>query len=188
MDNQNTPIQKLENKVMRSFVFDGLLLIALGIVILIWPNKSLNVLCDIIGAGVIAMGFIRCIICLINKYDFHKLAHLLLGIVQIVIGVMLITKSNLFIKGFSVVTGIILAYGALAMLVSAFHLRKLSGTMFFSALAFALIVLILAIVIIINPVSFAGFITRLQGISVIAEGICMMIVFRALKNCKVNNE
>lgn len=47
------------SKLFRSYFFDGLLLIALGIVMLVWPEGSLKTLCVIIGAIVAAMGLIK---------------------------------------------------------------------------------------------------------------------------------
>ncbi|MBQ6172689.1 MAG: DUF308 domain-containing protein [Clostridia bacterium] len=160
--------------MFKSYVFDGILLIALGIAMLIWPEESLKIPCIIIGAVLAIMGIIKIIAFIAKKTKGSS--GLFVGLAQIAIGAAFIFASDFFISVFHYVIAFILLYGAIMMFINAFNLRKVFGMMFMASLIFAIITTILAIVIIINPFVFV----QLRGIALIIEGLAMVIVLRTI--------
>lgn len=160
--------------MFKSYVFDGLLLILLGVAMLIWPEESLKIPCVIIGAVLAIMGLIKVIAFIAKKSKGSS--GFWVGIAQIAVGCAFIFASDFFISFFHYIIAFILLYGAVMMFINAFNLRKVFGMMFLASLIFAIITTILAIVIIINPFIFV----QLRGIALIIEGLAMVIVLRTI--------
>ena len=171
----NDSAKESQGRVLRSILFDGLLLTALGVVVIIWPETALKIFCIISGAVIAAMGLIRCIVFFVNKNGDHTAWDLILGIIQIALGVVLIIARESIIKSFFILSGILLLYGALMMIIQGIMLRKDKKALV-ACIIFAVIMIALGVIVLINPASFAKFVTRLQGASLVVEGIGMIIV------------
>ena len=165
-------------KLLKSYLFDGLLLIALGIVMLVWPNTALKTVCIVAGAIVAVMGVIKIVAFFTNKSGERSAMDIVRGVVLLAVGIALMVASGFFIGVFQYVVGVILAYGAILMFVQAFMLRKEKGALMILSLVFAIITTVLAVVIFMNPTGFAAFMMQLEGISLIVEGLAMIIVLR----------
>lgn len=175
-------IVKYEKKNnIKNYIFDGIFLTLLGIAMLVWPNNALKVLCYVSGGVFAVMGFVRLAFFLMSSKEEKLVSVLLLSLFLLAAGFTLIIAADFFVEIFFVVTGLILAYGAILMFVRMIQLRKVRGPMFFFSLAFGLICLIFAVVILINPEQFRLFSTSLQGAALIIEGMGMIIVLRNLK-------
>ena len=72
-------------------------------------------------------------------------------------------------------------YGAALMFAQAWMLRSFRGRDFTLALVCACVTLVLAVIILVDPVAFASFITQLHGIALIVEGLSMLLVLRKVK-------
>jgi uncharacterized membrane protein HdeD (DUF308 family) len=166
-----------KSSIRRSYFIDGLLLIALGLFMLIYPGDSLKIVCTVIGAVIAVMGVIKVITFFTNGAD-KPWIDLGVAIVQVAVGVLLITRSNTFISAFNIIVGIVLLYGAITMLVGAICMAKATGITFVLSIVFAVITGILAVIILANPAGFASFIEQLRGIALIIEGVEMLLVLR----------
>lgn len=162
----------------KSFIFDGILLILLGVAMLLWPSAALKTLFIIIGAAVGVMGIIKVVAFFVNKNESRSPMDLVIAFAQVAIGVALIVKADMFIEFFNVVLAIILAYGAVLMFAQAIMLKHIRGPLFVLSMIFSVITMILAVIIFIDPAGFAVFMTQLRGIALIVEGIAMIIVLR----------
>ena len=164
--------------ILNSYLFDGLLLVALGVIMLLWSGAPLKVLCNIVGIILIVMGAIKLAPFIANRDTDRKIAILCLGLFQLVAGVILIVKSNFFVSVFQYITAVLLLYGCILLFRQAYKLREQKGTMFTATIVFACVTLVLAIVMVVNPAALASFITQLNGVSLIVEGLAMIIVLR----------
>lgn len=176
-------MKKSEKKrsLLTSFVFDGLLLIALGVFMLVWPEKAQKTICIIVGAVLGLMGLAKGFFFFKKQEEERSTLELLLAILLFGAGIALLVASSFFAQYFYFIIGIILAFGALMMYIRAFQVRKEASSRFVTALAFATLTLIFAVIVCINPAAFANFITRLHGASLIVEGLGMIIVLRSMQ-------
>lgn len=172
--------EKIKN-LFKSYFFDGLLLVVLGLVMLLFPSVTDTLLCIIIGAVIGVIGLIKCITFFTSKNAIQAPTDLLVGLVELAVGVAMIIKSQFFINLFAVVAGVILSFGAILMLTQAYIIRKEGGAMPIIALIFGVITAIFAILIFINPFKAVEVTTRIRGISLIAEGLGIMIVLHSAK-------
>ena len=169
--------------IFKSYLFDGLLLVALGVIMLIWPGEALQILC--IGGGVllIVVGLIKGIYFFVNKEN-GKVIYLIIAIAEIALGIALIIEWEFFIKAFQFITGIILIYGSGLMFVRAIALRHEKGPMFVLSIIFGVLILVFAALILLNPLVFAEFVTQLHAVALILEGLSMIIIMSRVQEIK----
>lgn len=167
-------------KVFRSYIVDGILLVALGVVMLIWPEDSLKVLCAIIGVILIIMGLVKGILYFVDRDVPTRPFDLVTAIVQLLLGVVVIVQSGFFISLFQIVAGVILLYGSVLLFIQAIQLREIRGFFFVAAIVSGVLVAALGTVIIMNPAAFASFIMQLQGVAVIILGLALIIVMQRI--------
>ena len=166
---------------LKSYLFDGVALVILGVILLLLPQVSLKVLCIAIGVGLIVMGLIKLIFFAANANGERRIVDIPIGIVQLVLGFALIIESAFFISLFQIVVGVILIYGSLLMLIHAFNLRYVRGVMFVLSIIFGLLTLAAGVIIVLNPVEFADFMMQLMGVALIVEGLALIVVMHTMK-------
>lgn len=161
----------------------AVLLIISGIVLVIWPQLALSLTCKIVGALFIAYGIVKMfsyftkdIFQLAFQFDFG------LGIVSLIIGLVLLLKSEYVVEIVSILIGIfILIDGALkvqtAMDGKFFGLEK-----WWVILLISLISAILGILLIILPFETTGWIMRLIGLNICLEGVLNLWVVQNTVN------
>ena len=169
--------EKIQNFIS-VYGLDGILLIALGIFMMIWPRASLRVVCILIGVILIILGAARLLQHFSPKYEDESRYSLLIGIIQLVLGIALIAASGFFITIFPVLAGIVMLYGCIMMFMKAYNLRDIKGSAYYSSLIFAIVILIVGIIMIINPVGTISFIVRMAGLGLVIEGISMVLLMR----------
>ena len=167
--------------LFKSYIFDGLLLTCLGIILLLWPDSALKTLCIIIGISIGLLGLFRCISYFAETKIERNTKDLVTSIVMLFICIAFIVFSEHFIVAFQYLIGVILLYGAILFFIRAYSVRENPGFIMKLSLIFAAILTVFAIIIFINPKAFASFMTKIYGISLIVEGIAMLIALRKFK-------
>ncbi|MBR2789417.1 MAG: DUF308 domain-containing protein [Eggerthellaceae bacterium] len=168
-------------KVFRSYVVDGLLLVALGVAILIWPDTSLKVLCIAIGVALCVMAAVKGAMFALGSEAGRRVLDLLIAIVDLALGIALIVQSDFFISLFQIVVGVILLYGSVLLFIQAIQLREIRGFFFVAAIVFGVLTAALGVVILMNPAAFASFIMQLQGVAIIFLGVGLIVVMQRIK-------
>lgn len=167
--------------LFKNYVFDGLLLTGLGVVLLIWPASALKAICIILGIVLILIGAFRLISYYLDQKEERKLNDLLIGIILVVLSITMFVFSNFYIKAFQYFIGLILIYGSALLFMRSYSQISNPGLIAKLSLVFGIIIAILALVIFINPVAFASFITKICGVSLIIEGVAMLISLHKFK-------
>lgn len=165
-------------KLIFNYIFDGILLILLGLAMIIWPDTALTILCYVTGGVLIVLGIIKGIIFFSNKGSDKVIPEILIGVTEIIFGVILIVMPWFFIEFFQIITGIVLIYGSILMFIQAYRLNAAKDKSYVVSLVLALITLVLAILILIDPQFFAQARTVIHGVSLIIEGFSMIIALR----------
>ena len=169
-------------KIIENTIVDEILLILLGLALLIWPNASLNLVFRAAGIVILIMGALRVVAYVKNKDEDLK-KDMIIGIVMLILGLMLIIAPSTLVGIGFVCAAVVIGYGAVVGLIKGIQTVKAGVKGGYSAVIISVIALILAIIILFHPASFAGFIVRLAGIALIVAGISMMV--GAYQNNKV---
>lgn len=169
-------MKKMTN-ALKNYIVDAALLIALGLVMLIWPQYSLKIIFTWTGIGLLATGAVKAAIYFAKKNkENRRAASLLAGLLQIAGGIFAIVKAGFLAEHFPVAAGLLLGYGAMVMILRALRLKSGSSKAFPLCFGLGLISLVLAVVVFVQPALLAGRMIQTAGVSMIVEGIALLIV------------
>ena len=166
-----------------NYLIDAILLAILGVVMLIWPGVTMKVVCILIGVILIGLSLIKVIMHFVRPAEEGGMPFTLLaGLIEAALGLALVIYHESFIDIFHIITAVLLIYGSIVAFVQAIKLLKVK--LIWSILLFiaAAAALVLGVIILINPMAWAGFIIRLQGLALIAMSVAAVIILlRAMK-------
>ena len=160
--------------ILRNYIIDAILLILLGAFMLIRPFQAMMLVIRLVGVILLIMGAAKLIVFLRYREERSSWS-LMVGIVQAVTGIIFLGKPVLFVGIYTLVWGIIIAYGAVVSLVELMRVRTYDVALYTPAIILAILTLILAVVVILHPAIIAAYITQLIGISVIVEGLSLLL-------------
>ena len=181
--NQSPVIQKgKENmrSILRNYIVDAILLILLGIFMLIRPFQAMEIVIRLVGVVLLIMGATK-VVLFFRYREEGSVWSLLVGIVQIIAGIVLLARPGQFVGIYTLSWGIIIAYGAVVSLVELIRVRKYDVSLYTPAICLALVTLVLAVIVILHPAFIAAYITQLIGISVIVEGVSLLLAVTRVK-------
>ena len=168
---------KKVSDALKNYIVDAILLIALGLVMLIWPQWSLQIIFKWVGIGFIVMGLIKGLIYFSRKEKKERSSSdLLVGCLQLAIGIFAIAKAEVLASHFPIVAAILLAYGAIMMIVRAVKMKDGDQKTFILSLVLGIVTLVLAVVVFAHPAMLANLMMQTAGIAMIVEGISLLIV------------
>ena len=169
-------MKKVSN-ALKNYIVDAILLIALGLVMLIWPQYSLQIIFKWVGIGLIVTGLVKGLIYFTKKEKKDRsLPDLLVGILQIAVGIFTAVKAEFLASHFPIVAAILLAYGAIVMIVRAVRIKDGDQRKFILSLVLGIVTLVLAAVVFAHPAMLANLMMQTAGIAMIVEGISLLIV------------
>ena len=175
-------------QILKSYWFDGILLACLGILILVWPDAAPRILCLVTGIILVILGLIKTIGFFANKNNERKALDLLFGLIQLAVGIAILIKTDFFIDFFQIIAAVLMIYGCILMLVQAYDLRKEKNARFKAAIIFAIVTLILAVLMLINPAFLINAMAHIMGIALIVVGLAIIIVLRKPKEKEQNEK
>ena len=99
-----------------------------------------------------------------------------MGILQIAVGIFTAVKAEFLASHFPIVAAILLAYGAIVMIVRAVRIKDGDQRKFILSLVLGIVTLVLAAVVFAHPAMLANLMMQTAGIAMIVEGISLLIV------------
>lgn len=154
-------------------IIAGLVLIIFGIVLLVRPGRTLDIVCDLIGAAIMIAGIVGVIEGLIGKRgDPMAAANFVGNVFAILAGILLIAFSGAIVAVFPFIFGMLLIVYSAAEI---FMALKAPGGAQIGRMLMAVLELILAILILANPFSTTILLVQVLGVSIIFSGIMQFI-------------
>lgn len=155
----------------------AVLCIILGVVLVIYPNTSLAIVCRAVGVIVLitGLGF------LISHVRggifswFYKL-DLVLGILFAILGGYILLNPLGLISIIPIVFGVLLIYHGISDLGQALELRKYEADRWWLSIIIAVITIGLGILIMRNPFDTMDILMRIIGISLIYDGLSDLLI------------
>lgn len=156
-----------------SYIAASVVYIIIGIVLLLFPEMSLKVVCGIFGTVILLFGLLRIFSYIRNRdVGFIGQFELALGIVFSVIGGFLLWKPGVILSILPIVIGIYIIFDSLQNFKQALDLYKVSYDKWWLMLILSMILALLGVIIVLNPfetvevsVMFIGGIFVFDGIS-----------------------
>lgn len=173
------------NELISSLIF-----VVIGLVLLIWPGTSTQVVCMVLGGVLLAYGVIQIVMHLLAKEKtlYHQ-GMLILGIILLVIGAWILLKPDMIIAAVPVIMGIIIVMHGVHNIVQGLQLKGMDYEKWWIAFTLGIVTVVLGSVLIYNPFSVVNTVVRVIGAFLIYDGISRIwIVSRVSKSRKIKEK
>ena len=163
-------------QLLKNYITEAVLLIILGFILLLWPGATLEICCRIIGAVLLLIGVVKILqFALIKDGENHTFVSLAIGIVLAALGLWLLIYPSFFIGLFPFLAAVIIAAGAILSLIKTLKHKDGGSTQRIVSIILSIITLILAVIVILHPTVIASIILQFIGVSLIVEGITLLV-------------
>lgn len=166
----------------------ALICAVLGLILLIWPGQSTQIVCITVGAVLGIYGVLQIIFYLATR-EKTMMSHsmMVLGIVLAVIGGFIVWKPETIMKAIPMIVGILIIIHGLHNGVQAIDLKKMGYSNWWIALLLAVLTVALGIILVCNPFDALDAVVRLIGIFLLYDGLSdMWILSRVYKTRRKN--
>lgn len=165
-------MEHILKKIRTNVVISALLCIALGVVLVIWPSMSVQVVCMAIGAVLILNGISRLVNFIFGRDDsLFSQMNLIMGIIITVIGVWILLQPDKIIAMIPILVGIIIIIHGINNLQQAVGLCKSQYDKWWVALLLGLVTVGVGILLICNPFQAIDTLVMFIGLFMIYDGI-----------------
>ena len=155
-----------------NYTISAVLCALLGLVLVIWPGATSQIICMLLGGVLLAYGVIHIAIYLFNRERTIILqGMMILGIVFAVLGLWILLKPEMIMMAVPVIVGVLIAIHGLHNVVQAFALKKDGYESWWLAFLMGLLTLIFGGVLIYNPFKAIELVARIIGIFLIYDGV-----------------
>lgn len=165
-------IAKVISNLKKSFIITAVVSIALGIILIIFPETVGAVICYILG-GLLTVGGFYLIIKFFSCRDITSVfsATLIGGIIIAVVGIYIIFKHETVLSIVPFLFGILAVIDGLINVQRSILLSKSGFRVWWVSLIFSAVAIILGIIMALNPFSTAILVFRFIGICLVFNGI-----------------
>lgn len=179
----------------KSYIFISALYVVLGVVLLVWPTLSVQMICYGLAVAMIVIGISYGIMYFTkdNLEGFLQM-DLVIGIVCLAFGIFILLNPTFLSSVLPFAMGIILLLGAIVIIQSAFNMKKLCLKKWYLTLICALVVGALGAVLLWNPfkeekymILYIGICLILDGLTNLTSLICIQTRLRKLKKIQKTN-
>lgn len=170
-------------KVKADVILSAVLCVALGIVLIVWSEETIQVICKGIAAGLIIMGAVY-LMGYIRNREMHPFSGVL-GAIVLLVGIWIFLKPESVVSLVPIVIGVILVVHGIQDLKLAMEIKQNSYQKWWSILIMALISLALGILCIVHAFGIVKMALMFIGVALIYDGLSdLWIVSRAAKAAK----
>lgn len=174
-------------RIKADVIVSALLCVALGVVIFIWPTKTIDIFCRVLAVGLIVLGAVDLV-----SYFLDKLLHPfsgILGLIVLLVGVWIFLKPASVVSLIPIVIGVILVIHGIQDLKLAIEAKGNIYEKWWIMLIIALVSLVLGVLCIVNAFGMVKLATQIIGIALVYDGISdLWIVNRTVHAAKAAKE
>lgn len=179
----------------KSYIFISALYVVLGVVLLVWPTLSVQMICYGLAVAMIVIGISYGIMYFTkdNIEGFLQM-DLVIGIICLAFGIFVLLNPTFLSSVLPFAMGIILLLGAIVKIQSALNMKKLRFKKWYLVLICAIVIGALGAVLLWNPFKEEKYMILYIGICLILDGltnlislICIQTRLRKLKKLQKAN-
>ena len=178
---------KLLKKLKTNVVVSAALCILLGIVLVAWPDLSIQIVCTAVGAVLLIGGGVRLAVYFTTKDgSVYTQMNLIMGIVLAVVGVWILLQPGKVLAIIPIIVGIVIVLHGINNLQQAVTLCKEKYDKWWVALILGLLTVGFGVLLICRPFEALDTVVMLIGIFLIYDGISdIWIVSRLYRTAKM---
>ena len=161
----------------KNYFISAILTIALGAVLVIWPDWSGRILCYLLGAALILMGGIQLIVCIrAERIGFYSKFSMLMNIILILLGVWVCIRPDTVLSLVPVIIGIVMLINGCMDLQFTMDIKHAGSGKWWIALIFALVTLTLGVFLVMHPFLAFEITMLIIGIGLLYDGISDLVL------------
>ena len=161
----------------KNYFISAILTIALGAVLVIWPDWSGRILCYLLGAALIIMGGIQLIVCIrAERIGFYSKFSMLMNIILILLGVWVCIRPDTVLSLVPVIIGIVMLIHGCMDLQFTMDIKHAGSGKWWIALIFALVTLTLGVFLVMHPFLAFEITMLIIGIGLLYDGISDLVL------------
>lgn len=161
----------------KNYFISAILTIALGAVLVIWPDWSGRILCYLLGAALILMGGIQLIVCIrAERIGFYSKFSMLMNIILILLGVWVCIRPDTVLSLVPVIIGIVMLIHGCMDLQFTMGIKHAGSGKWWIALIFALVTLTLGVFLVMHPFLAFEITMLIIGIGLLYDGISDLVL------------
>lgn len=181
---------KLLKRLKTNILISALLCILLGIVLVIWPDLSMQIVCTAVGAVLLIGGGVR-----LAEYfsardgSVYAQMNLIMGIILAVVGIWILLQPDKVLAIIPIIVGIVIILHGVNNLRQAVTLCREQYDKWWVALILGLLTVGFGVLLVYNPFEALDAAVMVIGISLIYDGISdIWIVSRIYRTAKMLNQ
>ncbi|MCM1123514.1 MAG: DUF308 domain-containing protein [Eubacterium sp.] len=173
-------------KLKTNIVISAVLCIVLGVVLVVWPDMSMQVACVAIGVVLLLGGVVRLVqYFVVRDGSIYAQMNLIMGIVLAVVGIWIVLKPEKVLAIIPIIIGIVIVLHGLNNLQQAITLCKDKYDKWWVALILGLLTVGFGVLLICRPFAALDTVVMLIGIFLIYDGLSdLWIVSRIYRTAK----
>lgn len=172
-----------------NYTISAIVCVMIGIVLIIWPGTSTQVVCMVFGGLLLAYGIIQIVLFLFaREHTLYLQGMLLLGIIFSVLGAWIFIRPEIVIAAVPVIIGIIVIVHGVHNAIQAVDLKKMNYEKWWVALLFGILTIALGAVLVYNPFSVVNTVVRVIGAFLIYDGLSDMWIISRISKTKKDKQ
>ena len=170
-------IKSIFDKIRRNWIASSIATIVIGLLLLLFPRDTLNVISYCIGIAAVIMGVIRTVryFRADHTYPFLFQSDLVVGLIMVGVGIFMVTQPQTVVSLVPHIFGILLAGCGVGNILRALDAKKAGISLWGILLVVALISLVLGVLIMLNPFGALELVISIIGGGLIYEGATDLI-------------
>lgn len=178
---------KFLKRLKTNIVISALLCILLGIVLVVWPDLSIQVVCTAVGAVLLIGGGVRLAVYFMSRDgSVYAQMNLIMGIILAVVGVWILLQPDKVLAIIPIIVGIVIILHGANNLRQAFTLCRDKYDKWWVVLILGLLTVGFGVLLVLRPFEALDTVVMLIGISLIFDGISdIWIVSRIYRTAKI---
>lgn len=179
--------------VKTNSLITALLYSVLGLVLLVWPKLSTDVLCTALGLVLLVCGIVDVVIFLANRDgSLYAASHLTVGVILAAVGIWILLKPDLIAVIIPRIIGILICIHGISNIGDALTLQHNGYDKWATALVLGILTLALGAVLVYDPFDTFALVVRIIGVFLLFDGLSDIWittrVSRVLKQAKKDVE
>ena len=155
----------------------SIIMVILGLILLIWPGRTLELAARVIGIGLLLVGAVCGISWYINRHSVRgsamRMGQAILGLGA---GLFVLLSPRLIVGLLPTIVGLLILLNGVVNLTQALSLKSAGGMAWKGPLVLAGLTLLLGLVIVLNPFSAAAMTVAAIGAVLVYNGISNLII------------
>lgn len=175
--------------IKANYTLSAIICVIIGLVLIIWPGTSTQIVCKVLGGVMIVYGVIQILLYFfVRERTLYLQGMVILGIIFAAVGAWIMLKPEAIIIMVPVIMGAIIIIHGLHNAMQAVDLKKMGYDRWWLALLFGILTIALGALLVYNPFSVVNTVVRVIGGFLVYDGLSDMWILSRLFKTKRNSQ